>query len=92
MEPNKIVSRDEWLIARKELLAKELEMTHALDVLRAQRRELPWERVEKSYVFNGPAGRLSLAAQPNQFAVADLRTHGSAGQALRAGLATRSSG
>jgi predicted dithiol-disulfide oxidoreductase (DUF899 family) len=56
-----IVSREEWLTARKALLAKEREMTHALDSLRAERRQLPWVKVEKSYVFDGPEGKCTLA-------------------------------
>lgn len=55
-----IVSREDWLAARKALLAKELEMTHALDALRAERRELPWVRVEKGYVFDGLDGKCTL--------------------------------
>jgi len=55
-----IVSREEWLTARKALLAKERAMTHALDALRAERRELPWVRVEKPYVFEGPEGPCAL--------------------------------
>jgi predicted dithiol-disulfide oxidoreductase (DUF899 family) len=55
-----IVSREDWLAARKALLAKELEMTHALDALRAERRELPWVRIEKGYVFDGPDGKCTL--------------------------------
>ena len=55
-----IVSREEWLTARKGLLAKERAMTHALDALRAERRELPWVKIEKSYVFEGPEGKCAL--------------------------------
>jgi predicted dithiol-disulfide oxidoreductase (DUF899 family) len=55
-----IVSREDWLTARKALLAKELEMTHALDALRAERRRLPWVKIEKSYVFDGPDGKCTL--------------------------------
>jgi predicted dithiol-disulfide oxidoreductase (DUF899 family) len=55
-----IVSRDEWLKARKGLLEKERAMAHALDKLRAERRALPWERLEKSYVFRGPEGDVPL--------------------------------
>ena len=55
-----IVSRDEWLTARKALLVKERAMTHALDALRAERRQLPWVKVEKSYVFEGPDGKCTL--------------------------------
>ncbi|MCZ7656357.1 MAG: thioredoxin family protein [Xanthobacteraceae bacterium] len=57
----RIVSRDEWLTARKALLAKERAMTHALDDLRAARRALPWVRVEKPYVFEGPQGPCTLS-------------------------------
>ena len=55
-----IVSRDEWLDARKALLARERSVTHALDALRAERRQLPWVRIEKSYVFEGPEGECTL--------------------------------
>lgn len=56
-----VVSRDDWLAARKVLLAKELAITHELDALRAERRQLPWVRVEKDYVFWTPQGERSLA-------------------------------
>jgi len=56
-----VVSSDEWLAARKRLLAKEKEFTRLRDELSQQRRELPWEKVEKTYVFDGPDGRESLA-------------------------------
>jgi predicted dithiol-disulfide oxidoreductase (DUF899 family) len=56
-----IVSRDTWIDARKALLARERAMTHALDALREERRALPWTRIEKSYVFTGPDGAVSLA-------------------------------
>ena len=56
-----IVSRDEWLTARKALFEKERAMTHALDDLRAERRRLPWVRVDKPYVFEGPDGPQTLA-------------------------------
>ena len=55
-----IVSREDWLAARKALLAKELEMTHALDALRAERRQLPWVKIEERYVFDGSNGKCSL--------------------------------
>jgi predicted dithiol-disulfide oxidoreductase (DUF899 family) len=58
---HKIVSQVEWLAARKALLAKEKEFTKARDHISAARRELPWVKVEKSYVFDGPAGKQSLA-------------------------------
>lgn len=56
-----IVSQAEWLTARKTLLAKEKEFTRARDALSAQRRELPWTRVDKNYVFDGPQGKEALA-------------------------------
>jgi predicted dithiol-disulfide oxidoreductase (DUF899 family) len=56
-----IVSQSEWLKARKALLAKEKEFSKARDALSAARRDLPWVNVEKSYVFDGPAGKETLA-------------------------------
>ena len=61
MQPHKIVSHDEWLTARKAHLADEKAFTRARDALSRKRRELPWERVEKNYVFDGPNGRETLA-------------------------------
>src|ERR1700704_6426820 len=61
MTDNPIVSRDEWLVARKQLLTKEKELTRVRDQLSAQRRELPWVKVEKPYLFDGPDGKTSLA-------------------------------
>lgn len=58
---NPIVSRKEWLTARKAQLARELALTHKLDALRAERRQLPWVRIDKPYVFQGPEGERSLA-------------------------------
>jgi predicted dithiol-disulfide oxidoreductase (DUF899 family) len=55
-----IVSREQWLDARKALLAKERAMTHALDALRAERRQLPWVRIDKPYVFETPGGQCTL--------------------------------
>lgn len=57
---HQIVSREEWLTARKALLAKELAMTHELDALRAERRQMPWVEVSKQYVFEGPEGECTL--------------------------------
>lgn len=56
-----VVSRDEWLQARKELLAKEKEFTRRRDAMTRQIRSLPWEKVEKTYAFEGPTGQQSLA-------------------------------
>ena len=55
-----IASRDEWLAARKELLADEKAMTRARDRLNAKRRELPMVEIEKNYVFEGPDGNATL--------------------------------
>ena len=55
-----IVSRDEWLAARKEFLVKEKEVTHARDRLNAQRRRLPMVKLDKEYLFDGPDGQVSL--------------------------------
>jgi predicted dithiol-disulfide oxidoreductase (DUF899 family) len=57
----KIVSHDEWLAARKALLVKEKEFTRMQDEIGQARRNMPWERVEKHYVFQGPDGPVSLA-------------------------------
>lgn len=56
-----VVDREEWLRARRELLAREKEHTRARDALNADRRRLPMVRVEKDYAFEGPDGPLSLA-------------------------------
>jgi predicted dithiol-disulfide oxidoreductase (DUF899 family) len=56
-----VVSQEEWLAARKELLVKEKALTRLRDALAAERREMPWVKVEKKYVFDGPGGRETLA-------------------------------
>jgi len=56
----KVVSHGEWLAARKDHLAREKEFTRLRDELSRQRRELPWEKVEKDYVFEGPHGKETL--------------------------------
>lgn len=61
MQPHPIVSREEWLLARKALLAGEKEATRLRDKLNAERLALPWVRVDKDYVFDTPAGRQTLA-------------------------------
>jgi predicted dithiol-disulfide oxidoreductase (DUF899 family) len=60
MQQHKIVSEQEWLDARKALLAKEKELTRARDQLSAERRALPWVKVEKNYRFDTPDGSRSL--------------------------------
>jgi len=57
---HKVVSEAEWVKARKDLLLKEKEFTKARDALSATRRELPWVKVEKRYVFDGPNGEETL--------------------------------
>ncbi len=59
-KPN-IVSKEEWLTARREHLAREKEFTRLRDQLSQQRRELPWVKVDKAYLFEGPNGQESLA-------------------------------
>src|SRR5437588_12189142 len=61
MMHHRIVSREEWLAARKAHLAKEKELTRLRDQLSAERRDLPWVKVEKPYVFDGPQGKETLA-------------------------------
>ena len=61
MEPRKVVSQDEWLAARKEHLKNEKEFTRLRDKLSADRRKLPWVKVEKNYVFDTPKGKETLA-------------------------------
>ncbi len=56
----RVVSREEWLTARKELLAEEKEVTLRRDALSARRRELPMVKVEEDYVFEGPGGKARL--------------------------------
>jgi predicted dithiol-disulfide oxidoreductase (DUF899 family) len=59
--PHQIVSREEWLAARKALLAREKAFTKERDALSQERRRLPWVKVDKTYVFEGPAGTETLA-------------------------------
>jgi predicted dithiol-disulfide oxidoreductase (DUF899 family) len=61
MEPHRVVSRDEWIRERKALLAREKAFTRARDELGAERRALPWVKIEKGYVFDTPGGKRSLA-------------------------------
>jgi len=61
LSPPRIVSREEWLAIRRAFLLKEKAITHELDGLRAERRRLPWVKVDKPYVFEGPDGKCTLA-------------------------------
>ena len=56
-----IVSAKEWEAAREKMLVREKEMTRARDALNAERRRMPWQAVEKTYAFDGPKGKVSLA-------------------------------
>ena len=56
-----VVSRDEWLTARRKLLEAEKELTHRRDEVTKERLALPWVRIEKDYVFDTPHGPRTLA-------------------------------
>lgn len=56
MSQHKVASHEQWIEARRKFLAKEKEFTHLRDQLNKERRDLPWEAVEKDYVFEGPSG------------------------------------
>ena len=60
MQQHKIVSREEWIAARKALMTREKELTQAREALSRQRRELPWVKVDQDYVFDGPDGKVTL--------------------------------
>ena len=60
MADPRVVSRDEWLAARRELLAEEKEFTRQRDALNTKRRKLPMAGIDKEYVFQGPDGQASL--------------------------------
>jgi predicted dithiol-disulfide oxidoreductase (DUF899 family) len=61
MTNHTITSREEWLEARRDLLAAEKDLSRRSDQVAALRRRLPWVRVDKTYVFDGPAGKVSFA-------------------------------
>lgn len=61
MPRNEVVSAEQWVAARKKLLNKEKEFTRLRDELTRLRQDLPWEKVEKNYTFDGPDGPSSLA-------------------------------
>ena len=78
MQPHNIVSREEWIAARKAHLAHEKEYTKARERLAEERRALPWVKVDKDYVFDGPdgkvvAGRSVQGAQPARGAALHVR-------------------
>ena len=54
VNPSKVVSREQWLVARKDLLTREKELTRLRDEVSHHRRELPWVEIDKEYVFDGP--------------------------------------
>jgi predicted dithiol-disulfide oxidoreductase (DUF899 family) len=58
---HKVVSREEWLHARKELLLKEKKLTHEREALSEQRRNLPWVKVDQEYTFDSANGKVTLA-------------------------------
>jgi predicted dithiol-disulfide oxidoreductase (DUF899 family) len=60
MDDPQVVARDEWLAARRELLAKEKEFSRQRDALNAERRRLPMVGVDKEYVFEGRHGKVGL--------------------------------
>ena len=61
MKMPEVVSHDEWVAARRKLLAQEKEWNHQRDALSAKRRQMPMEEIKKEYVFEGPEGRRTLA-------------------------------
>lgn len=61
MKTPTVVSKDEWLVARKNLLVREKELTRLRDQIAEERRELPWVKVEKNYLFDGPEGKQNLS-------------------------------
>jgi predicted dithiol-disulfide oxidoreductase (DUF899 family) len=61
LSEHEIVSRADWLIARRDLLKREKELTRLRDQLSAQRRALPWVKIDKDYVFDALEGKVTLA-------------------------------
>src|SRR5438093_374856 len=60
IETREVVPQKEWLAARKKFLVKEKKFSKLRDELNLQRRKLPWVKIEKEYVFDGPAGKVTL--------------------------------
>ncbi len=61
MDKHRVVSHDEWIEARKDFLAREKEFTRLRDQISQMRREMPWDRVDKNYVFDATKGKVTLA-------------------------------
>ena len=61
LQDHPVVSREKWLAARKELLKKEKELYRTRDRICAERRDLPWVKVDEDYVFDGPEGKVTLS-------------------------------
>ena len=61
IENRKVVTQKDWLAARKKLLVKEKKFSKLRDKMNAERRKLPWVKIEKDYVFDGPDGKVTLA-------------------------------
>ena len=61
MTAHRVVSHDEWMEASRAQLAKEKQFTHMREELARERRALPWEKVDKEYVFQAPEGAVTLA-------------------------------
>jgi predicted dithiol-disulfide oxidoreductase (DUF899 family) len=61
VKEHKVVSEKEWVKARKQLLVKEKKFSKLRDEMNQQRRALPWVKIEKEYVFDGPNGKETLA-------------------------------
>ena len=61
LDQHRVVTRDDWIAARLQLLTREKEFTRQRDQLSQERRDLPWEAVEKEYTFEGPTGQMTLS-------------------------------
>jgi Uncharacterized protein conserved in bacteria len=61
IENRKVVSQKEWVVARKKLLVEEKKFSKLRDKMNLQRRKLPWVKIEKDYVFDGPTGKVTLS-------------------------------
>ena len=61
MQSHRIVSRQEWIEARKVLMAREKELTRVREAVSEERRSLPWVKVDKTYLFDAPRGKVTLA-------------------------------